>query len=140
MPKDPRIDLLRSVPLFHDCKDKQLNFIATQFEDMTIPAGRVLCTEGSAGGDFFVIVTGNARVERKGKTIGTLGPGAFFGEIALIDDGPRTATVTAESQMRVILLGPAQFRDVLHADPEIALQLLYAVTKRLRETGTPPAD
>ncbi|HZP97088.1 MAG TPA: hypothetical protein VFC31_12220 [Candidatus Limnocylindria bacterium] len=65
---------------------------------------------------------------------------AFFGEIALIDQGPRTATVTAETPMRVILLGPAQFRDVLYADPDMARQLLYAATKRLRETGTPPAD
>jgi CRP-like cAMP-binding protein len=140
MPKDPRIELLRSVPLFMDCKNDQLAFIATQVEDDDVKAGEVLCTEDTNGGDFFVIVSGTARVERKGKLLSMLGPGGFFGEIAIIDRGPRTATVTAETPMRVLNLGPAQFQNVLRADPDMARQLLYAVVKRMRSMGTPPAD
>ena len=107
---------------------------------MDVAAGKVLCTEGQSGGDFFVVVSGTAKVERGGKTVDQVGPGTFFGEIALIDQGPRTATVTATSPMRLLVLGPAQFRDVLNADPQMARQLLYAVTKRLRAAGPPPAD
>ena len=140
MAKDERVELLRRVHLFHGCTDKQLSFIATQVEDVDVPAGKVLCTEGASGGDFFVVVSGTARVERGGTKLDQLGPGSFFGEIALIDQGPRSATVTATSPMRLIVLGPPQFRDVLHADPEMARQLLYAVTKRLRAAGPPPAD
>ena len=140
MAKDERVELLRKVHLFNGCTDKQLAFIATRVEDVDVPAGKVLCTEGASGGDFFVVVSGAAKVERGGKTLDEMGPGAFFGEIALIDQGPRTATVTATSPMRLIVLGPAQFRDVLSADPQMARLLLYAVTKRLRAAGPPPAD
>jgi CRP-like cAMP-binding protein len=140
MAKDERVELLRKVHLFASCTDKQLSFIATQVEDVDVDGGKVLCVEGSSGGDFFVVVTGTAKVERGGKVVDQLGPGAFFGEIALIDQGPRTATVTTTSPMRLIVLGPAQFRDVLHADPDMARQLLVAVTKRLRAISAPPAD
>jgi CRP-like cAMP-binding protein len=140
MAKDERVELLRKVHLFGGCTDKQLSFIATQVEDVDVDSGKLLCQEGSSGGDFFVVVTGTAKVERGGKLVDQLGPGAFFGEIALIDQGKRTATVTATSPMRLIVLGPAQFRDVLHADPDMARQLLVAVTKRLRAIGTPAAD
>ncbi len=140
MPKDPRIELLRSVPLFRECRKDQLEFIATQVEDEDVRPGDVLCEEGSLGGDFFVIVSGNARVESGGKVLHTIGPGDFFGEIALIDRGRRTATVTAETPMRVLNLGTAQFQNVLAANPDMSRQLLYAVTKRLRELVTPPAD
>ena len=140
MPKDPRVELLRSVPLFMECSDRQLEFIATQVEDVDIPTGDVLCREGTSGGDFFVIVKGTARVERDGKMLRTLGPGGFFGEIAIIDGGPRTATVTAETPMRVLNLSRGQFQNVLTASPDMARQLLYAVTRRMRTIGEPPHD
>lgn len=75
-----------------------------------------------------------------GRKLQTIGPGGSFGEIALIDRGPRTATVTAETPMRVVDLGPSQFQNVLAEDPDMARQPLFAVTKRMREIGTPPAD
>ena len=84
MAKDERVELLRTVHLFAGCTDKQLAFIATQVEDVDVPAGKVLCTEGASGGDFFVVVSGTAKVERGGTTLNQLGPGAFFGEIALM--------------------------------------------------------
>lgn len=140
MPKDPRIDLLRKVHLFSSCTEKQLAFIVTRVEDVDVPPGKVLCEEGSSGGEFFVVVSGSAEVKKSGRVVDQFGPGDFFGEIALIDHGPRSATVTATSPMRLLILGPAQFRDVLHDDPDMARQLLYAVTKRLRAAAAPPAD
>ncbi|HYV21075.1 MAG TPA: cyclic nucleotide-binding domain-containing protein [Candidatus Bathyarchaeia archaeon] len=128
---DQRVEQLRSVPLFGGCTDKELAFIASRADEIDIPAGRVLTEKGKSGGDFFVILDGRAEVDAaQGKR--TLGPGDFFGEIALIDNGPRTATVKATTPMRCLVLGHSQFRDVLHQNGEIALKILRAVTERLR--------
>ena len=140
MAKDERVELLRKVHLFSSCTDKQLGFIATRVEDVDVPNGKVLTEEGTSGGEMFVVVNGTAEVKRGGKVIARLGPGDFFGEIALIDQGPRSATVVATSPMRLLALGPRQFQDVLYQDADMARQLLYAVTKRLRATGFQPAD
>jgi CRP-like cAMP-binding protein len=137
---DPRVDLLRKVHLFSGCTDRQLAFIVTRVEDVDVPSGKVLCEEGTSGGEFFVMVSGTADVMRSGRVIDHMGAGDFFGEIALIDHGPRSATVIASSPTRLLTLGPSQFQDVLQADPEMARQLLYAVTKRLRAVAAPPAD
>ena len=138
--KDDRVSRLRSVPLFAGCTDKQLAFIATRVEELDFPTGKVLCEEGKSGGDFFIVLSGTADVKRRGKTVDGMGPGEFFGEIALLDQGPRTATIVTTSPMRALVLGPTQFQDVLYQDGEIARQMLYAVTKRLRATGAAPAD
>ena len=128
---DARVERLRSVPLFASCTDKELTFVASRTDEVDIPAGRVLTEKGRSGGDFFIILEGNAEVEAaQGKR--TLGPGDFFGEIALIDNGPRTATVKAATPMRCLVLGHSQFRDVLHQNGEIAVKILRAVTERLR--------
>ena len=129
---DPRVEMLRTVPLFTACNDKQLSFIATQVEEMDLAAERDLCREGDSGGEFFVIVSGAADVIRKGKTIDTLGPGQFFGEIALIDRGPRTATVRAKTPMRCLVLSPSQFQNVIQQDASIAVAILRTVGERLR--------
>jgi CRP/FNR family cyclic AMP-dependent transcriptional regulator len=134
---DSRVDRLRSVPLFAGCSDKDLSFIASRADEVDLPAGKVLTEKGESGGDFFVILEGKAEVEAdKGKR--TLGPGDFFGEIALIDNGPRAATVKAATPMRCLVLGHSQFRDVLHQNGEIAVKILRAVTERLR-AATPLA-
>ena len=128
---DARIARLRSVPLFSACSDKELSFIASRADEMDLAAGKVLTEKGKSGGDFFIILEGTAEVESdKGKK--TLGPGDFFGEIALIDNGPRTATVKAATPIRCLVLGHSQFRDVLHQNGEIAVKILRAVTERLR--------
>ena len=128
---DARVDRLRSVPLFASCSDKELAFIASRADEIDIPAGRVLTEKGESGGDFFIILEGKAEVDTV-PAKRSLGPGDFFGEIALIDNGPRTATVKATTPMRCLVLGHSQFRDVLHQNGEIAVKILRAVTERLR--------
>src|SRR5688572_18697807 len=133
---DPRVERLRHVPLFAGCNDKQLQFIAGRADEMDLEKGRVLCREGQSGGDFFILLSGEADVSAGGQTLRTIRPGEFFGEIAVIDNGPRSATVTVSETARALVLGPAQFRDILHQNAEIATTMLYAVVKRLRAGGT----
>jgi CRP/FNR family transcriptional regulator, cyclic AMP receptor protein len=128
---DPRVERLRTVPLFASCTEKELQFISSHVDEVDFASGRTLCKKGETGGDFFVILEGSARVEAsEGQR--TLGPGDFFGEIALLDNGPRTATVVAATPMRCLVLGHEQFRDVLHQNVDIAIKMLRAVTVRLR--------
>ena len=129
---DPRVERLRRVPLFAACTDKQLQFIAGRVDELDLPAGTVLCREGQSGGDFFVLLSGAAEVSVGGTAIKELHEGDFFGEIALLDNGPRTATVTVTKPARALVLGPSQFRDVLHQNAEIAVSMLYSVVQRLR--------
>jgi CRP/FNR family cyclic AMP-dependent transcriptional regulator len=135
---DPRVARLRTVPLFSACSDKELEFISSRVDEVDIPSGRVLCEKGKSGGDFFVILDGRAEVDSQTGPR-SLGPGDFFGEIALIDNGPRTATVRAASPMRCLVLGHTAFRDVLHRNAEITVKILRAVTERLR-SSTPLAS
>ena len=137
---DPRIAQLQRVPLFAQCGHKELAFIVTQVEDLDFPAGKELCREGQSGGDFFVILSGSAVVTRGGTEINRLGPDDFFGEIALLDHGPRTATVVTTSQTRCLVLGPQQFHSVLRQQAEIASAVFAAVATRLRATGGAPSD
>ncbi len=140
MAKDERVERLRTVPLFQSCTDPQLQFIATRVEDLDFPAGKVLCEEGASGGDFFIVLSGEAEVRRSGKKVDTMREGDFFGEISLIDNGPRTATVVAAMPMRCFVLSAGQFQDVLYQSGEIARQILYTVTKRLRGAAACPHD
>ena len=133
---DPRVERLRRVPLFAGCTDKQLQFIAGRVDELDLEKGQVLCREGRSGGDFFVLLSGAAEVTADGKAIRTLREGEFFGEIAILDNGPRTATVTVTEPARALVLGPSQFRDVLHQNAEIAVAMLYAVVERLRAGGS----
>lgn len=124
--------MLKAVPLFSQCDDKQLDFIATQVDEVDFVVGRDLCREGSGGGEFFVILSGNAEVRRQGRHLRELGPGDFFGEIALLDGGPRTATVTALSPMTCLVLSRGQFHNVIRQNALIAVSVLETLGERLR--------
>lgn len=137
---DARAARLKAVPLFAHCNGRQIDFIATQVEEMDFPAGRVLCTEGTHGGDFFILESGAADVTRDGTKIATMKPGDFFGEIALVDGGKRTATVTTSSPSRCFVLGPRQFQNVLHQDVEIIHAVMKALAMRVRDAGGAKAD
>ena len=129
---DKRREMLKSVPLFADCDDRQLDFIATQVDEVDFVSGRDLCREGASGGEFFVILSGTAEVRRLGKHLRELGPGDFFGEIALLDGGPRTATVTAVSEMKCLVLSRGQFHNVIRQNALIAVSVLQTLGERLR--------
>jgi hypothetical protein len=124
--------VLQTIPLFALCTARQLRFIASRAHTREFPTGSTLCTEGERGGDFFVIIAGSAEVRREGTVLRRVGPGEFFGEIGLIDDQPRTATVQAITPLRCVVLGGEQFRDVLEQNVDITKRILDAVTRRLR--------
>lgn len=137
---DPKVERLRAVPLFVACSDKHLGKIASLADEVDAKPGTVLCREGQSGGDFFIIESGTAELRSSSGVTRTLAAGQFFGEIALLDHGPRTATVTAATPMRLFVLGPAQFRDLIHGDADIAVTLLRTVVQRLRGAAVQPND
>jgi CRP-like cAMP-binding protein len=127
------VDLLHRVPLFSDLEQKELQQVAKSFKERTFNPGDTIASEGTGGIGFFVIADGTAKVSVQGEERASLGPGDYFGEIALIDDGARTATVTADSELRCYGLTSWEFRPLVETDSRIAWKLLQAMAKRLRE-------
>ncbi|HVC86233.1 MAG TPA: cyclic nucleotide-binding domain-containing protein [Gaiellaceae bacterium] len=127
------IELLRQVPLFQRLNDKELKTLADTFTDRAFQAGQELTTEGQGGVGFFVIESGSAKVTVDGEDRRTIGAGDYFGEIALIDGGLRTATITAETDGRMYGLTAWQFRPLLDEHASIAWPLLEALAIRVRE-------
>ena len=132
--RDAKVEALRRCPLFEGLSKKELVELARHSEDVEVPAGTVLCKEGSRGKEFFVIVDGEAVVERGGKKIGTLGPGEFFGEIALVDDVPRIATVTAKTPLHFFVLTRGDFTRLLDDSPAVERKVLRALARRVLAT------
>ena len=127
------LDLLRSVPLFARVDDKQLKRLGESFTDRPFSAGQELVTEGSGGVGFFIIESGQARVSVEGDFRADLGPGDHFGEIALIDGGLRTATVTAMTDGKMYGMTSWQFRPLVEDNASIAWPLLEAMARRQRD-------
>jgi len=121
---------LAKIPLFKECTKKELQAVSRLVTPINVKAGKVLTKEGDAGREFMIIATGSASVRRKGRKIATLGPGDFFGELALLAGVPRTATVIAESDMVVEALNRAEFATLLDESPSIARKVLSAVARR----------
>ena len=130
---DVFIGHLSEVPLFSALSRKELGLVARRAEDVKVDAGRVLVSEGSSGSEFFVILEGTAKVSRRGRKVATLGPGAAFGELALLDRAPRNATVTAETDMELVVLGQREFGGVIDEVPGVARKLLTGMARRLRD-------
>lgn len=126
------LELLRRVPLFNGLDDKHLKRLGESFTDRPFTAGQELVTEGSGGVGFFVIESGQARVSVEGEHRAELGPGDYFGEIALIDGGPRTATVIAASDLVCYGLTFWEFRPLVEGNGAIGWKLVQALAKRLR--------
>lgn len=127
----PTPDLLRNVRLFSVLDEKDLESLADEFNERRFSAGDKIALEGEGGLMFFVVESGEAAVEVQGEEVATLGPGAAFGEIALIDRRPRTATVTAISDLKAYGLPVFVFRPFVEARPEVAWKLLEAMADRL---------
>lgn len=131
---DERVELLRGAPLFADCTDAELARIAGLAAPRDAAVGEPICTEGAPGDDFYVVVGGTADATVGGEKVGDLGPGSFFGEMALIDGGDRTATVTATSPMQLLVLSRNDFNSMLAtAMPTVAPKLLEVVGQRMHE-------
>jgi CRP/FNR family transcriptional regulator, cyclic AMP receptor protein len=131
---DVFIDHLAEVPLFSACSKKDLQLVAKRAEDVKVDAGRLLVNEGDAGTEFFVIIEGNASVTRHGQKVADLGPGGFFGDLALLDRAPRNASVKAETPMELVVLGQREFAGIIDDVPEFAHKLLAGLARRLRES------
>ena len=129
----PSAETLARVPLFAGLEPRDLNRIAESFKERHHSAGDAIATEGQGGAGFFIIGEGTAKVTVRGEDRATLGPGDYFGEIALIDEGARTATVTADSDMTTYAMTFWEFRPIVETDPRIAWKLVQALAHRLRE-------
>lgn len=125
-------ELLRSVPLFAACSKKELSLLAGIVEEQKFPAGKNLFEQGDPGLGLYVIVDGVAEAKINGETIRQMGAGTFFGEIALLDGEPRSATVTAVTDLTTILVPAWSFNAALKSEPSLALTMLKEVSRRLR--------
>ena len=122
------------VPLFRACSRKARSTVARRAKERRVGAGEVVINEGETGNEFFVIMDGQAQVRRGGKKVATLGPGQFFGDLAVLDKAPRNATVTAETPMALLLvLGQREFSALIEEVPGFAHKLLAGLAHRLRE-------
>jgi CRP/FNR family transcriptional regulator, cyclic AMP receptor protein len=128
----PSVELLQKVPLFADLEPRELERLGSSFKERTFEAGHTVAAEGEGGAGFFVIEDGEAVVTVHGEERGRLGPSDYFGDIALIDQGARSATIVAESDLRCYGLTFWDFRPLVESDARIAWPLLQAMAKRLR--------
>jgi CRP/FNR family transcriptional regulator, cyclic AMP receptor protein len=133
--KNAKVDLLKGVPLFARCSKKELAEIATIADEIDLPEGKQLTREGGRGREFFILLEGNAEVRRKKRKVGTLGPGDFLGEIALVTKVPRTATVTTASPVRVLVVSEQNFRRLLENSPDVQIKVLEALAERVAATS-----
>lgn len=133
MAREQYLDHLSSVPLFSGCTTKELRDIAKATVELTLDEGKEFVTQGDVGREAFIIVEGSADVSRGGQKIATLGPGDCVGELALLDHGPRTATVVANAPMTVLVLGPREFSGLLDEVPTLNHKILAALASRVRE-------
>ena len=129
--RNAKIDLLKRVPLFAACSKTELRELALRADEIDLRDGHVLTREGRPGREFFVLIEGTARVTREGRTLADLEGGDWFGEIALLTNMPRTATVTATSPVLTLVVTDRAFRQVVRTMPSIAIKVLASVGERL---------
>lgn len=129
---------LGNVPIFSECSKRELSVIARAAKEVGHDAGTVIAREGERGIGLFLILEGECTVTIGGKRKAKLGPGDFFGEVALLDGGPRTATVTADTPVKLVGITGWVFRGLLMEHPSIALKTLEAVAGRLRSVSKEP--
>ena len=133
MPSRSAVPDLAEVPLLSACSKKDLQLLSKRTERVHVPPGKVLVREGAAGAEFFVIISGTAVVSRHGQAVATLGPGDYFGDLALLDRAPRNATVTAKTDAELAVLGQREFAAMIDEVPGFAHKLLSGLAHRLRE-------
>ncbi len=129
-----KVDTLRKVPLFSHCSPRELEFLATRTDEVSLNPGRILIEEGQPTESFFVLLAGEVEVSRKGRPVRRMAPGDFFGEIGMLDRGSATATVKTTQPTEALVMSHAQFRDAIKANDALALQVITAMAERLRAT------
>ena len=137
--KDAKLRLLSNISLFSACGKRDLSRIASLADELEVPAGKVLTRQGEPGWECFVVAEGRAKATMRGRRKASLGPGSFFGEMALLDQGPRSATVTAETDMHLLVLDSRSFSTLLEDVPSVTRKVMRGMAERLREAepGTP---
>jgi CRP-like cAMP-binding protein len=133
--RNAKIDVIKRVPLFEHCTKRELALIAKVADEIDLPAGKELTREGEPGREFLVLLTGTADVHKRGAKVAALGPGDFIGEIALLIDVPRTATVATTTPARALVVTAHHFRQVLARSPETRVKLVEALAERLAVTS-----
>jgi CRP-like cAMP-binding protein len=124
---------LQHVWLFSGCSQVELRKIAKVHETVVVPSGTLLVEQGEPGLLFFVVLAGTASVVRDGRSVSSLGPDDYFGELALLDEGPRSASVTSDTEMTLLVIRQRHFQRVLEASPALTHRLLRAMAGRLRD-------
>ena len=132
MARDEKLELLHAIPLFERLDRHHLERLGMLTEEVDVPSGKVLIRQGETGDDMMIVAAGQVGVERDGERINQLGPGDFFGEIAIIQRGPRTATVTAEGPTRLLVLNHRDFHSLLDEFPEVADEVMLTLAQRVR--------
>jgi CRP/FNR family cyclic AMP-dependent transcriptional regulator len=131
--QDDKIERLEEVALLEACTRKQLRAVARIAEVVEVPTGTVLARTGTPGEEFFLILDGHARVEVSVRKRARLGPGDYFGEMSLLDGGPRSATVVAETPLRLLVIKRRNFATLLREAPELTQSILATLSRRLRQ-------
>lgn len=134
MARDEKLDLLRRVPLFAKCDRRQIQRIGMLADEVDLPKGRVLMRQGERGEEMFVLIDGAVHVDRDGRSIDMDRGGQFFGEIALLDGGPRTATVELTRDSSLLVISRRDFQTMMNELPDIRLQVLEALAQRVRSS------
>jgi CRP/FNR family transcriptional regulator, cyclic AMP receptor protein len=129
--KNAKVQLIKGVPLFAECSRKDLSEIAGIADEIDLREGKELTKEGSPGREFFVLIEGEADVKKGSRRVNTLGPGDFFGEIALVTQRPRTATVVTTAPVRALVITDRSFRSLLEHQPAIQGKVMSALAARL---------
>jgi CRP/FNR family cyclic AMP-dependent transcriptional regulator len=133
--QNTKIDLIKGVPLFSSASKQELAEIASLADEIDLPEGKMLIEEGDPRPrEFFVLIDGTAEVERGGKKVASIGPGDFFGEMALISKVPRNATITTTSPVRALVITDRAFRQLLDHSPQIQIGVLSALAERIAPT------
>lgn len=131
--KKAYLEHIRNVPLFASCSNKDLEKIARAGDEVHMPAGTLIVDQGQMGREAFVLMSGSAVVRRNGKKVASLGPGAVIGELSLLDHGPRTAAVIAETDCTLLVISQRQFLGVLDDVPALSHKLLATLAGRIRD-------
>ena len=131
--KDAKVELLGNVPLFRACTKRDLRRVAALVDEIDVPEGRVLMRQGESGWECFVIAEGQAKATVRGSGSASLGPGDVVGEMSLLDQGPRSATVTAKTDMHLLVLSSRSFSALINQVPLVARRIMAGLAGRVRE-------